>query len=73
MYVGNQCFNGNQDNGLHESALADNPPSGAKYDPENDGTNLKSLGVHEHWNNSKDKKYSGNLGKGKGIELVAVK
>jgi gluconolactonase len=28
--------------------------------------------VHEHWNNPKDKKYSRNSGKGKGIELVAI-
>lgn len=70
---GNPSFNGNQENALHECALADNPPSGARYDPENDGTGLKSLGVHEHWNNSIDKKYSRNLGSGKGIELVAIK
>jgi len=70
---GNPSFNGNQENALHECALADNPPSGARYDPENDGTGLKSLGVHEHWNNSTDKKYSRNLGSGKGIELVAIK
>ena len=61
---------GNPDNYLHEAALADNPPSGTVYDPEGDGTRLTSLGVHEHWNNPKDKKYSRNLGTGKGIELV---
>ena len=33
---------------------------------------LASLGVHEHWNNPREKKYSRNLGTGKGIELVAV-
>jgi hypothetical protein len=33
---------------------------------------LASLGVHEHWNDPKAKKYSRNLGSGKGIELVAV-
>ena len=73
MTNGNSCFNGNQDNGLHESALANNPPSGTIYDPENDGTRLKSLGVHEHWNNNTEKKYSRNLGKGKGIELIAIR
>jgi hypothetical protein len=31
-----------------------------------------SLGVHEHWNNGTDKKYSGNLGKAHGIELFQV-
>jgi hypothetical protein len=61
---------GNPDNYLHEAALADKPPSGASYDPEKDGTPLKSLGVHEHWNNPKDKKYSRNLKSGAGIELV---
>jgi hypothetical protein len=73
MINGNSCFNGNQDNALHESALADNPPSGTIYDPENDGTRLHSLGVHEHWNNNADKEYSRNLGKGKGIELIAIR
>ena len=60
------------DNYMHEAALADKPPSGIKYDPEGDGTPLKSLGVHEHWNNPADKQYSRNLKKGEGIELVAV-
>ena len=55
---------------LHEAAMANDPPSGAVYDPENDGVPLESLGTHEHWNNSKDKQYSRNLGKGIGIELV---
>jgi uncharacterized protein (DUF362 family) len=60
------------DNYLHEAALADDPPSGATYDPEGDGTGLASLGVHEHWNNATEKKYSRNLGTGEGIELVLV-
>lgn len=55
---------------LMEAAQAANPPSGTVYDPDGDGTPLKSLGVAEHWNNAKDKKYSRNLGTGKGIELV---
>jgi hypothetical protein len=57
---------------LHEAALADNPPSGTAYDPENDGSVLASLGVHEHWNNADDKQYSRNLGTGDGIELVRL-
>ncbi len=69
----NPCFNGNIDGYLHEAALAGKPPSGAVYDPERDGTVLKSLGVHEHWNNSTDKQYSRNLGKNTGIELIQVK
>ncbi|MFW5877704.1 MAG: T9SS type A sorting domain-containing protein [bacterium] len=62
---------GNVDNYLHEAALAEAPPSGTFYDPEGDGTGLKSLGVHEHWNNPEEKKYSRNLGLDKGIELIA--
>ena len=57
---------------LVEAALADNPPSKTIYDPERDGTRLKSLGVMEHWNNAVDKKYSRNLGKKYGIELFYV-
>ncbi|MHC4170974.1 MAG: SMP-30/gluconolactonase/LRE family protein, partial [Planctomycetota bacterium] len=62
------------DDFLHEAALADNPPSGTFYDPDHAGNvkRLASLGVHEHWNNPQEKKYSRNLGTGKGIELVAV-
>ncbi|MHC4693663.1 MAG: DUF362 domain-containing protein [Planctomycetota bacterium] len=57
------------DDYLHEAALAGNPPSGTFYDPERDGTRVPSLGVHEHWNNPVDKKYSRNLGTGNGIQL----
>ena len=63
---------GTPDNYLHEAALADNPPSGTVYDPENDGISLESLGVHEHWNNPVDKQYSRNLGSGEGIELIKI-
>ncbi len=55
---------------LLEAALANDPPSKTFYDPERDGSRLPSLGVLEHWNNSIDKKYSRNLGKNEGIELV---
>ena len=57
---------------LVEAALANNPPSKTVYDPERDGTRLNSLGVMEHWNNSVEKKYSRNLGKNYGIELVYI-
>ena len=59
---------------LHEAALADRPPSGTFYDPDHASgtTRLESLGVYEHWNNSKEKRYSRNLGKAQGIELVPV-
>jgi hypothetical protein len=58
----------NADNHLHEAALIGNPPSGTNYVQKS----LVSLGAHEHWNNSKDKKYSRNLGTGNGIEFVQV-
>ncbi len=59
---------------LVEAALADNPPSGTFYDPDHKGNveRMKSLGVHEHWNNPKDMRYSRNLGTGEGIELVKL-
>jgi gluconolactonase len=62
------------DDFLHEAARASNPPSGTFYDPDHPGNvkRLASLGVHEHWNNPKDKQYSRNLGTEKGIELVAI-
>ncbi|MHC4539727.1 MAG: SMP-30/gluconolactonase/LRE family protein, partial [Planctomycetota bacterium] len=62
------------DDFLHEAAQADNPPSGTFYDPDHAGNKKRSasLGVHEHWNNSQEKKYSRNLGTGNGIELVAL-
>jgi hypothetical protein len=62
----------NADNYLRESALANDPPSKTFYDPERDGVRCRSLGVHEHWNNGTDKKYSRNLGKAQGIELCHV-
>jgi hypothetical protein len=55
---------------LIEAALSDNPPSGTKYDPQRSGAKAKSLGVMEHWNNATEKKYSRNLGKEEGIELI---
>ncbi len=62
------------DDYLHEAALANDPPSGTFYDPDHAGNvvRLASLGVHEHWNNPQQKKYSRNLGRNEGIELVAV-
>jgi uncharacterized protein (DUF362 family) len=60
------------DNYLHEMALAGQPSAKTIYDPEKDGKPLASMGVHEHWNNAADKKYSRNLGSGAGIELVRL-
>lgn len=66
---------GGVDDYLHEAALAPDPPSGTFYDPDHAAATrrLPSLGVHEHWNNPAEKKYSRNLGLDQGIELVGVK
>jgi len=62
------------DDYLHQAADSTNWPENFVYDPEKDGTPLpKSLGVHEHWNNATEKKYSRNLGFDTGIELVYLK
>ncbi len=61
---------GHADNYLHEAAQAAKPPSGTVYNPNGSGT-LASLGVHEHWNNAAARKYSRNLGRKEGIELIA--
>jgi uncharacterized protein (DUF362 family) len=61
---------GNADNYLHEAALAAKPPSGTAYNPDGSGV-LSSLGVHEHWNGPTARKYSRNLGRKEGIELIA--
>jgi hypothetical protein len=60
------------DDYLHQAASSDWWPADIAYDPDNSGTPIKSLGVHEHWNNVNDMKYSRNLGTGNGIELVMV-
>jgi hypothetical protein len=65
-------LNGSAEDYLHEAALANNPPSGTRYDPDHMGLGLASLGVHEHWDNAIDKRYSRNRGLNEGIELVAV-
>jgi hypothetical protein len=66
---------GGVDDYLHEAALANDPPSGTFYDPIHVTATqrLPSLGVHEHWNDAQERKYSRNLGTGEGIELVSVK
>ena len=60
---------GTADNYLHEAAQADRAPSGTVYNPDKHGA-LASLGVHEHWNNATGRKYSRNLGRKEGIELI---
>ena len=60
------------DDYLHQAADSSLWPVGIKYDPDNDGILIASLGVHEHWNNSTEKRYSRNLGTGTGIDLFKV-
>ena len=44
---------------LVEAASLPNPPSGTVYDPEQDGKVLDApLGLHEHWNNPIERKYT---------------
>ncbi len=60
------------DDHLHQAADSSFWPEGISYDPENDGKVIGSLGVHEHWNNMFDMKYSRNLGYDFGIELFSA-
>ena len=60
------------DDHLYQAADSSYWPAGVRYDPENDGTVIGSLGVHEHWNNATEMQYSRNLGTGNGIELVKL-
>ncbi|MCJ7729795.1 MAG: SMP-30/gluconolactonase/LRE family protein, partial [Sedimentisphaerales bacterium] len=60
------------DDYLHEAAQAPDPCSGTFYDPDGDGNELASQGVHEHWNDATNKQYTRNLLTGDGIELVTA-
>lgn len=60
------------DDYLHQAADSSRWPDNIRYDPDNDGIIIASLGVHEHWNNPVDKQYTRNLGTGNGIELFAT-
>lgn len=60
------------DDYLHQASDKQFWPDGIIYDPENDGIPIASLGVHEHWNNETDRKYSRNLGYDYGLELLPV-
>ena len=55
---------------LHHAADPSTWPEGIVYDPDNTGSPISSQGVHEHWNNERDRQYSRNLGLDEGIELV---
>lgn len=63
--------NATVENYIHEAALVASPPSKTAYRDGN-GKAIVNLGVHEHWNNVQEKKYSRNFGKPEGIELVLV-
>lgn len=58
------------DDYLHQASDPSLWAEGIKYDPDNTGVYLKSLGTHEHWNNAVDMLYSRNLGLDTGIELT---
>jgi hypothetical protein len=60
------------DDYLHQAADSSNWPAGIKYDPDNSGKPLSSMGVHEHWNDPLKKQYSRNLDTGNGIELISI-
>jgi hypothetical protein len=60
------------DDYLHQAASKEWWPDSITYDPDSSGTPIRSLGVHEHWNNTTDMEYSKNLGTGEGIELVKL-
>lgn len=68
----NRPFFSAVDDYLHQAADKANWPENLVYDPEGDGTLLKSMGVHEHWNNSNDKQYTRNLATGTGIQLIST-
>lgn len=70
----NRALAGNEgvENYLHEAAQVSNPPSGTRYEDGLGHPVAEPLGVHEHWNNARDKQYGRNLGKKEGIELIAV-
>jgi hypothetical protein len=57
--------NSTYQNYLHEAAQANQPTSKTDY-------KLASLGVHDHWNNPTERKYSRNSGASEGIELVTL-
>lgn len=62
----------NADDYMFELATPDHAPSGTKYIQA--GKPVKSLGVHEHWDNDLSMRYSRNLDskKGKGIEFIYI-
>lgn len=60
------------DDYLRQAADSTAWPAGIKYDPDNSGVSIPSLGAYEHWNDAVNKQYSRNLGTGNGIELFTA-
>ncbi len=60
------------DDYLHQAASSEWWPEDITYDPDETGSPIPSLGVHEHWNNVDDMQYTRNLGTGEGIELIKL-
>jgi hypothetical protein len=65
-------FRAYTDDFMYEMATPDHAPSGTKY--MQGGKPVKSLGVHEHWDNDRTMRYSRNLDpkKGTGIEFIYI-
>ena len=59
------------ENYLHEAALIGNAPSDTNYQQVKQ-RRIMSLGVHEHFDNVRTKRYSRNLGRDEGIELYPI-
>lgn len=59
------------ENYLHEAGRVAAAPSGTVYLNGN-GSPVENLGVHEHWDNPINRRYSRNLGASEGIELVQI-
>jgi hypothetical protein len=60
------------DDYLRQAADTTEWPDNFMYDPENDGSPVSSLGVHEHWNNAINKQYSHELGNEYGIDFIKL-
>ena len=60
------------ENYLHEAGLVAAPPSGTVY-TDGKGTAVANLGVHEHWDNAVDKRYSRDRGESEGIQLIRLR
>lgn len=69
-YNGTVRAAGNE-NYLHEAGLVGSAPSGTVY-TDGKGEPVTNLGVHEHWDNAVEKRYSRDRGEDEGIELIRL-